>query len=164
MNVKYLIVLVLLLSFSSGAQTKEYIKLLNTYYDGFPTISAEDAFKKIKDDDVFFLDVREMVEYNVSHIGNASNIGYAKFKIERISHLPKSAEIIVYCSIGARSQEIGKRLKKAGYTNVLNLYGGIFHWSNLNYPLSDLWGHSTIKIHGYSKDWGKWIIHGDVVY
>jgi len=32
----------------------------------------------------------------------------------------------VYCSLGIRSEVIAKKLKKAGYTNVFNLYGGIF--------------------------------------
>ena len=38
--------------------------------------------------------------------------------------------IIVYCSIGVRSEDIGEKLKELGYTKILNLYGGIFDWKN----------------------------------
>ena len=151
-------------SLSLGAQTDSYKKMLKEYYDGFPTISAETALKKLENEDVVFLDIREMEEFNIGHISNALNVGYDHFYMDKIKHLPKTTEIIVYCSIGARSQDIGKKLKKFGYTNVTNLYGGLFHWCNLGYPMVDLWGKNTITIHGYSKEWGKWVTNGTVVY
>ena len=36
----------------------------------------------------------------------------------------------MYCSIGKRSEKVTQKLKKAGYNNVSNLYGGIFEWVN----------------------------------
>jgi len=54
-------------------------------------------------------------------------------------------------------------LKKKGYTNVKNLYGGLFYWANEKYPMVDLKENKTARIHGYNKDWGKWV-KGDVVY
>ncbi|MDX2360512.1 MAG: rhodanese-like domain-containing protein [Crocinitomicaceae bacterium] len=161
---RLLFLFILILSFNSNAQTDAYKKMLNEYYDSFPTITAESALKKVNDQNAVFLDIREMEEFNISHIQGALNVGYEQFYMDEIKHLKKSTEIIVYCSIGARSQEIGKRLKKFGYTNVHNLYGGLFHWSNLEYPLFDLWENPTKNIHGYSKDWGKWVTKGNVVY
>jgi rhodanese-related sulfurtransferase len=41
----------------------------------------------------------------------------------------KNTNIIVYCSIGVRSEQIGEKLKKLGYKNLHNLYG-IFEYKN----------------------------------
>ena len=37
----------------------------------------------------------------------------------------KNKPIVVYCTTGFRSEEAYKKLKKIGYTNVYNLYGGL---------------------------------------
>ena len=55
-----------------------------------------------------FLDAREWREYEVSHIENAIYIGYKQFVITAINSIPKDNEIIVYCSIGKRSEDITK--------------------------------------------------------
>lgn len=163
MSMRVCLILFLFIGFSSFGQSTEYKKMLNEYYDGFPTISVEDAKQKIGKD-VIFLDTREAKEFSIGHIQGAQCVGYDDFSMSTVNGIPKDAEIIVYCSIGARSQNIGKKLKKAGYTNVKNLYGGLFHWSNLDYPMVNKWGKSTTNIHGYSPEWGKWIKKGNVVY
>lgn len=162
---RYFILFVSLFSLTAFGQTKEYRAMLKKWYSAdFPTISIADAKAKIGKSNVYFLDTREQKEYNVSHIENAVFTGYDHFKISSVSHIPKNAEIIVYCSIGARSQTVGQRLMKAGYTNVKNMYGGMFHWANNGYPMVNNSGESTNKIHGYSKSWGKWVTRGTVVY
>ena len=71
---------------------------------------------------------------------------------------------MVYCSIGIRSEDISEKLKKAGYTNVYNLYGGIFEWKNRNYPVVNPENEVTEKVHAYSKQWGQWLHKGKKVY
>lgn len=161
---RYIIILFLFLSGYSFGQSKEYKELLTKYYDDFPTITIAEAKKKINKNNVYFLDSRKIQEYNISHINGARHVDYDNFKLKSVKTIPKDAEIIVYCSIGARSQDIGKRLKKAGYSNVHNLYGGLFHWANSSYPLVNALGRSTSTIHGFSKEWGKWVTKGNVVY
>lgn len=162
---RYLFLFVTLLTFTSYGQSKEYRSMLNRWYSkDFPTITIDEARKKIGKDNVYFLDTREKDEFNVSHIETAIFTGYDDFDMSTLSKVPKNAEIIVYCSIGARSEKIGKKLLKAGYKNVKNLYGGMFHWANSSYPMVNNSGESTTKIHGYSKHWGKWVTKGTVVY
>lgn len=117
-------------------------------------------------ENVWFLDTREQEEYNVSHIPNANYIGFKDFsKEELLTLIPdKDAAIIVYCSIGVRSEKIGKKLKSLGYVNVKNLYGGIFEWTNNNFPLEDENGVSTEKIHAFTKQWGRYLEKGEKVY
>jgi rhodanese-related sulfurtransferase len=159
-----LIVLCVLNAFISSAQSEEYKAMLEQYYDGFPTISAAETRKLIGVKNVYILDARSKAEYQISHINNAKRVGYENFRLNSVENIPKEAKIIVYCSVGARSQTIGRKLNKGGYSNVKNLYGGLFLWNNKKYPIVDPSGHTTNKIHGYSKEWGKWITHGTVVY
>ena len=62
----------------------------------------------------------------------------------------------MYCSVGYRSERIGEKLIKEGYSNVFNLYGGIFDWVNNDNPVYDF-NEKVYKVHAYNKDWGKWV-------
>jgi rhodanese-related sulfurtransferase len=113
---------------------------------------------------VTMLDARAYREYEVSHIASAEWVGYDDFDISRVSHLDKSQPVVVYCSVGYRSEKVTEQLMNAGFTNVSNLYGGIFEWVNHGNPLVDVSGQPTEKIHAYSKSWGVWLSKGKKVY
>ena len=117
--------------------------------------------------DAILLDAREEKEYEVSHLENAICVGYDKFKLkETIARLPddKDAKIVEYCSLGIRSETVAHKLIEAGYTNVYNLYGGIFEWKNADFQVVDTLGKSTEKVHTFNKDWSKWLKKGKKVY
>ncbi|MFT7352534.1 MAG: rhodanese-related sulfurtransferase [Flavobacterium sp.] len=118
------------------------------------------------EDSYLFLDARELDEYNVSHLKNAIFVGYNKFESKKVSDLitKKDTPIIVYCSIGVRSERIGEQLQKMGYTNVKNLYGGIFEWKNLGKEVYDINRNTTEKVHAFSKVWSKYLNSGKPVY
>jgi len=71
---------------------------------------------------------------------------------------------VVYCSLGIRSETIAHKLIKKGYTNVYNLYGGIFEWKNNDFVVLDTEGSETEKVHAFNKNWGKWLTKGKKVY
>lgn len=148
---------------NSFGQSEAFKTMLESYYTDFPTISISDAYQHLKKRDAVFLDTRPMNEFKVSHINTATRID-PDTKIFDELDLKKDDVIIVYCSIGARSQSIGERLREAGYKNVYNLYGGLFNWANHKYPMVDNNDNRTTRIHGYSKRWGRWITRGQVVY
>ena len=114
--------------------------------------------------EVVLLDSRELEEYKTSHIPSAQWIGYDDFSIERLNDIDKDAKIVVYCSVGYRSERISEKLMKAGFKNVYNLKGSIFKWYNEGYKVVDESGNPTKKIHGYNKKWSKWIKNGDIIY
>ena len=62
------------------------------------------------------LDAREKEEFGVSHLENAVWVGYDGFDINKVvQQFPnKEKPIVVYCSIGVRSEDIGEQLKNAG--------------------------------------------------
>lgn len=111
--------------------------------------------------DVILLDARELKEFEVSSLPKAIYVGYDHFDFKKIDKLPKNGKIVVYCSVGYRSEKITQKLIAKGFTNVSNLYGGLFDWANHNYPLYH--NNTPINsIHGYNKTWGKWINNPNV--
>ncbi len=139
--------------------------LLKKYTDqSVPYIHAE-TLDTIKDS-ITLLDAREQEEYNVSHLKNAIYVGYTHFTMETViaKKIAKDSPIVVYCSLGVRSEDIAEELQKAGYTNVSNLYGGIFKWKNESFPVIDSTGTPTENVHAYDKTWGKWLKKGKKVY
>jgi len=120
-----------------------------------PTISVESLSDQF--DDYLLLDAREQEEYDISHIKGARHVGYDHFDIKTIQDVSKSQMIVVYCSIGYRSEKIGEKLQDAGYKKVFNLYGSIFEWTNRNHPLVDSEEKLTQRIHAYNRSWSKWI-------
>lgn len=72
------------------------------------------------------LDVRSRQEYDEGHLQGAINIPDFELanRVER--EIPKKNQLIViYCQYGGRSKNAMILMKKMGYTNVYNLYGGL---------------------------------------
>jgi rhodanese-related sulfurtransferase len=115
---------------------------------------------------IVLLDAREIKEFNVSHIKNAINVGFDKFDSKKVTTIikDKNATIVVYCSIGVRSEKIGEKLLKLGYKNVFNLYGGIFEWKNNGGSVVDNKGINTDNIHTFNKEWSVYLKKGTKVY
>ncbi|OEK07873.1 rhodanese [Flavivirga aquatica] len=139
--------------------------LLNKYNNNkIPYITAQElATPKIK---AILLDAREANEYKVSHLKDAVFVGYDHFKVKNIKKQiqKKDTLIVVYCSLGIRSETISHKLKKAGYTNVKNLYGGIFEWKNNGFSVYNEKEKATDSIHTFSYEWSKWLKAGKKVY
>ena len=121
------------------------------------TISSLVLVEKLKNENVLLLDAREMAEYEVSHLKGAACIGYENPDYSVVKGMDKDMPIVVYCSVGKRSEDIGEVLEEKGFTNVLNLYGGIFDWTNKGFPVMDDNGEEVKKVHPYSSTWGVWV-------
>lgn len=157
-------ILSLLLSLQASAQvsSKAYdLMLASLLSHSVKEINVEFLQEK---SNVVILDAREEDEYRVSHIKNARYVGYTNFLASSIKDVPKDSEIVVYCSVGYRSEKIAERLKKTGYLSVSNLYGGIFEWINQGNEVVDKHEVVTLKIHPYSSVWGIWLKKGNKVY
>jgi rhodanese-related sulfurtransferase len=142
-----------------GQNPDGFDKMCKGYIKGTVTLAkpTQLKFEMSKNADVVILDAREKKEYEVSHIKGAKFIGYDEFKIENVKDISKDSKVYVYCSIGYRSEKIGEKLEKDGFTKVYNLYGGIFNWANSGYPLENDKGLPTKAVHGFDKKWGQWL-------
>gem|GEM_PF-124128 len=127
-----------------------------------PSIGIEEAFSNRND--YLFLDAREINEYNISRIHQARHIGSKDFDLNKIAGIPKNTPLIVYCSIGKRSEEVVWKMKKAGFVNVKNLYGGIFEWVNEGHHVYTASGRITDSVHSYSRFWSRYLAKGIKVY
>ncbi len=102
------------------------------------------------------LDTRTPEEYAVSHLRNAQFINAPSFSLDDVDDIDRDREIVVYCSIGHRSSEIARRMAGYGFTNVRNLYGGIFLWYNQDRPVYD--GTRRVdRLHPYNWLWGQFV-------
>jgi rhodanese-related sulfurtransferase len=159
---KILFLFILISSVSFGQ--KKLDKLLNKFNkNNVPYISVD----SLATTNAILLDARETKEYKVSHLKNAICVGYDYFDVTKtLEKLPKdkNAKIVVYCSLGIRSEIVADKLIKEGYTNVYNLYGGIFEWKNNNFQVIDTLGNKTEKVHTFNKDWSKWLTKGKKIY
>ena len=115
-------------------------------------------------DTPIFLDARSIEEFNVSHIENAQFIGYDSLHISTLNNIEKDQRIVVYCSVGYRSEKVAEKLIELGYKNVSNLYGGVFEWMNQNKPVVDSTNRLTNQIHAFDKTWGIWLTNGEKIY
>ena len=64
-------------------------------------------------------------------------VGYDDFDVKRLEEISKNTKIVTYCSVGYRSERIGEKLMKQGFTDVSNLKGSLFKWANQGYELED---------------------------
>lgn len=112
----------------------------------------------------YLLDARERREFEVSHLENARFVGFDDFSLDRVADIPKDSAVVVYCSVGYRSEKVAEKLLAAGFTKVVNLYGGIFQWVNEGNMVVDADDHPTPKVHAYSRTWGVWLKKGEKVY
>lgn len=97
--------------------------------NGIPQMSVKDLKQRIDaGEDVFILDVREPYEYQIAQIGG--KLIPQNDVPQRLAEIPRDREIVVQCRSGARSQKIAEFLKQSGYSQVVNLAGGILAWSD----------------------------------
>ncbi len=161
-----IIFLVLIVSNVAIGQTEEFKQMLaDEYKNTVPVIHPLDLYSRILEgEELHLLDTRKTAEYEVSSLKGAIRVGFIGFSSKKIKHIKKKETIIVYCTVGVRSETVGEELIKNGYSDVFNLYGGIVNWVNQGYPVYSLSGKPTTKVHVYSKPWGKWLTKGTPVY
>ncbi len=143
---------------------KNIDQLLEQYNTrSIPYISVQEV--KMSSANFQILDTRKKPEFNVSHIPNAIWVGEnVNDSILNALKLNKNKPVVVYCSVGIRSEQFGEQLKAKGFKNIQNLYGSIFAWKDAGYPVLDSLNIETNNVHVYSKVWGKYLKSGEKVY
>ncbi len=99
-------------------------KNANEKMDMVISISSEEfALDSKHNPKAILLDVRKPSEYEKEHILNATSMQLSEIPT-RASELDPKAEIIVHCAGGYRSMVASSILKKEGFINVKNVWGG----------------------------------------
>lgn len=96
---------------------------------GVPELSpAEVAQRLARGDSFVLLDVREPYELQLSALDGALNLPMSQLAA-RWRDIPRDRPVVVFCHTGVRSVSVIHALREAGYTNLINLAGGIDAWS-----------------------------------
>lgn len=100
-------------------------------------VSPLQATLLINREDAVVVDVRDASEFAAGHLPNARNIPLAQLD-KRMGELDrfKDKPIIVCCQSGNRSGAACTGLTKAGFSNALNLIGGVPAWQEANLPIT----------------------------
>lgn len=102
---------------------------------GVKQIGAQEAVMLFNHENALIIDVREPSEFRDGHIPKATHIplGSLKKEIDRLDQHKESA-VVAVCRSGARSQHACGMLRKAGFTKVHNLTGGMGAWDQAGLP------------------------------
>jgi adenylyltransferase/sulfurtransferase len=93
-----------------------------------PAISVRELKRRMDAGErVFLLDVREPHEAEISSMG-AVLIPKDVVR-QRLNEIPREGVVVVHCRSGARSATVVRWLEDEGYTNAINLAGGINAWA-----------------------------------
>jgi phage shock protein E len=98
-------------------------------------VSPQEAFTLVGErGDLFLLDVRTLGEYQEARLDGARLIPIDQF-VKRLAEVPKDRPILVYCAVGSRSAQVVNYLARHGFSEIYNLYGGIYAWSQKGLPV-----------------------------
>lgn len=76
----------------------------------------------------FLLDVREDHEVAAAAISGATYIKMHEVP-QHLTELPKDMPLVVMCRSGGRSARVTEALQRHGFSQALNLTGGIMAWA-----------------------------------
>ncbi|MBF8153954.1 rhodanese-like domain-containing protein [Exiguobacterium indicum] len=94
---------------------------------GVKQVSTTELKPLLNDRKRFYLDVRTPAEFKGNHIKGFKNIPLQTLN-SQLNQIPKDKEVLVICQSGMRSKQAVKVLKKAGYSNVTEVRGGMNAW------------------------------------
>lgn len=83
--------------------------------------------------DLVVLDVRELAEWTDGHMPGARHIPMRRV-VERLDEIPRDRRIAITCAGGTRSSLVGSLLLARGFTDLLNVWGGMAGWVQAGLP------------------------------
>ena len=111
--------------------------LLVGFYKGYVSSEGETLKKYLKpknlkklvenpDESIWIIDVRPSAAYKRGHIPTAKSFPSSEI-LSRLNEIPRDKYLILYCETGGRAQMVIRKLKKEGYTKMMN-WGGYRRW------------------------------------
>ena len=124
----------------AGSRVSDVERLARAYigeYDGIESVTKEELKKRLRNKDVFVLDVRPAEEFEAGHIAGAASIPVGELK-RRLRELPKSKEIVAYCrgQYCSFAPDAVRYLPGKGYKAKL-LQDGLPDWAAAGLPVEE---------------------------
>jgi len=95
--------------------------------------TVDGLHEKLKEEELFVLDVREKEEYAEGHIPGAVNIYVGELE-KRLAEVPSDYPVVSVCSTGNRSGLGASILSRGSFKKVYNLIGGMTAWKEKGFP------------------------------
>lgn len=103
---------------------------------GFKTLRPAEATALINRDNALVIDLRAIADFEKGHIPGSKNVLMSQFDPENKQLAPaKALPVVLVCKTGQTANDAAKRLRKAGFSQVFVLDGGITGWQQADLPL-----------------------------
>lgn len=86
-------------------------------------LNFEDISKEVAGGKAYLVDVRTAAEFQQGHFGGAVLHDLGDIQSGRLPEISEDKRLYVYCRSGNRSAQAAALLKKAGYTDIIDLGG-----------------------------------------
>jgi rhodanese-related sulfurtransferase len=103
---------------------------------GYKTLTPAGLTQLVNRNNALLIDVSSIQDYEKGHVPGARHVAMSQFDPES-KDLAKAKDlpIAIYCKSGQTSGTAAKRLKKAGFSDVYTLEGGLRSWMEAQLPL-----------------------------
>ncbi|MFP5342726.1 MAG: rhodanese-like domain-containing protein [Candidatus Limnocylindria bacterium] len=103
---------------------------------GIPTIDVREADRRLREDTArpILLDVREADEFRAVRAPGAALVPTSVFAA-RVGELPTDRPLLVVCHLGSRSAAVTGFLLRSGFSDVVNVAGGMDAWQAAGLPV-----------------------------
>ena len=127
---------ILLIGLALGSGVMLLLPMLKGGAGGVPSLSPAEAVTLINRSHAIVIDVRDDAEFATGHIADAKHIPLSSLP-ERLNELKKYKDkaVLVNCQRGMRSAKACDILRKAEFTQLHNLQGGLEAWTAAKLPL-----------------------------
>jgi hydroxyacylglutathione hydrolase len=99
-----------------------------------PQLTPAALFQRLSEErDLMVLDVREPAEWADGHVEGARHIPMRQVRA-RLGDLPRDRRIAVTCAGGVRSSLVASMLLGQGFTDLVNVWGGMAGWAQSGLP------------------------------
>jgi rhodanese-related sulfurtransferase len=130
---------------SDGEITREDTHEVAEHADDLASyeVSPAAVVKRVQaNEGAVLLDVRTPEEYETLHLENALLLPVQELSAGTLADIglgadAKDKEIVLYCRSGARSKTAYDIMTSLGYTNIVSVAGGMVHWEEDQYPLTE---------------------------
>lgn len=103
---------------------------------GYRRLGPAQLTALINRDDALVVDLRPVADFEKGHIAGAKSVQMSQFDPENKQLAPaKALPVVLVCKAGESADGAAKRLRKAGFSNVNVLEGGIQGWQGADLPL-----------------------------
>lgn len=125
---------------------------------GVKRIDTQEAQMILSQQSPILIDARTVEEFSISHIQ-----GSIRYEDDLVENLSKDQPLLIYCTIGVRSNKVAKQLSDLGF-EVYDMKEGILGWANQELPLVNEANSPTNKVHTYNKSFSNLLKKGTAVY